>query len=138
MVISKDERLDQLFSEIQIRARNDDAGPPPYLFVGPKSDLKTLFGNEFYKTAPGKSGVPDTAYENAVNGSYWAAAQTGDIMLDHVKARTMGDCNMPIWHEYQRLIVPGALANGRPVFIAFTQHMRVFKEVAGTRQPHTD
>ena len=135
VVSANDRKLDRLFGMIQICANGNDVWPPEYLYIGQDCEILQLYGPDFCKTAPGQRGVPDAGYENAVNGGYLDAAASRQAHISHVKGRTVGLGGTPLWMEYQRLILPGSLSNGVPVFLTFAKLIRLFRIISNAKSP---
>ncbi|NNF79887.1 MAG: hypothetical protein HKN05_17845 [Rhizobiales bacterium] len=120
-----DDRLNELFTSLQICADNGDDWPPPVLCVGPDSDFARLFGRQSVNDLAGAT--------NSVHDSlgYLQVKQSCQPVIQHVKSRPVAVGADKIWLTYERLIVPGSLSSKRELYLVFNKIERVLREVGG-------
>ena len=76
--------LEDVLPFLQLHAVGENGSK--YLYCGAKSVVSDLYGTEFCVDAQGKEGVPDSAFERALNRDYWSVSRTVTPIAQRVRA----------------------------------------------------
>jgi len=76
--------LEDVLPFLQLHAVGDQGSR--YLYCGAQSVVGDLYGQEFCVDAQGKEGLPDSAFEKALNRDYWIVSRTGTPIAQRVRA----------------------------------------------------
>lgn len=76
--------LEAVLPFLQLHALSDNGSR--YLYCGAQSVVGDLYGAEFCVDAQGKEGLPDSAFEQALNRDYWSVNRTATPIAQRVRA----------------------------------------------------
>ena len=76
--------LEDFLPFLQLHAVGDNGSR--YLYCGAQSVVGDLYGQEFCVDAQGKEGLPDSAFEKALNRDYWIVSRTETPIAQRVRA----------------------------------------------------
>lgn len=77
-------QLEDVLPHLQLHAINENGSR--YLYCGAQSVVSDLYGPEFCVDAQGKDGLPDSAFEKALNRDYWSVNRTATPIAQRVRA----------------------------------------------------
>lgn len=77
-------QLESVLPYLQLHAVGD--GGSRYLYCGAQSVVGDLYGADFCVDAQGKEGLPDGAFERALNRDYWSVNRTATPIAQRVRA----------------------------------------------------
>jgi len=76
--------LEDVLPFLQLHAVGENGSK--YLYCGARSVVGDLYGADFCVDAQGKEGVPDSAFELALNRDYWSVTRTATPIAQRVRA----------------------------------------------------
>jgi len=89
--------------------------------IGEKSGSIQVFGKEWAKDALGRNcdrSQPDFEFDERVCDAYHDVLETGEPMVDHIRAIIRRDGSDPVWVPYRRLVVPTKDRLGAPIVVS--------------------
>lgn len=116
-----DDNLELLLPRLQLCVVVRPQDPPPMLYVGAESTSAHVFGAEWAAHVVGAPGIPDAAFEYAVNDVYARVLRTQEPEFHTVSAIIAPPHCAPAWVRYRRLVVPCHLRTGPSVMACFTE-----------------
>ena len=118
------QRLQEIYSRTIIALDCPESWPPPFLSVGPDTLMAYMWGEDCARQAPGGSHLPDKTLDDQVVPLYREVSSLLGPASDFVTA-SMSSKWGAVRINYERLILPARLKNGRAVFLTATQLHRM-------------
>lgn len=118
---TQDPEHKSLMKQMSVLIFEEESGGLIYGHSGAGSFVRTLLGNSSCDRMLGQrvdKGKANDKHCNSVEKHYFDLLNSDKPRVDHIIANIQSDTQLPVWHSYERLLLPVKLVDGTPAVVA--------------------